>query len=570
MKKGLLKKILFAVLYSLNLIIGFFIGYFQAESQSEISLISFSIVLPVLLLIIIILTILFMKGNRIKTKYVIYILIYFILNLFFGLVIGFSIPLMTGFNPENMGYVMIPLLCVLNYNIVDRLDIYIKENLSPDKLNKDLDKGEELVTDKPRQDFYRKRNFLRNLGFWGLFSGNLLLAFIFGYIISRIFPSIPYLLTLLILLIPFSIIIAILTKLIIKGNQIEIKYKCYIFVYFLSNLIVAFLIGYNLAIVDIKDVEIIGYLMIPLLCLINLSIINRLDLYIKDHSSLNGENNELITRKLPIIEYEGKNYIFSIESLIILGIGAPFLVLLIYFFFAWEWNYWLHEIVIKQTTFFLNWFFDMGVTLIYLPGEYNPWKFNIPGTPNIISLETFCTGIQAICIFVGIFLLTPHSKDTKTRQSTIWRKVKGIIISSIIFYVVNILRMIIQLYLYYLGYPWNDIHYSISVASSFIAAVIVLLMHKWVPEFILSFIYVFSLIKGGSKPKNKKVKVLVCSNCSAVAINLKQKTCQNCGLMLVKSTGIKCSECGTISPNKEQLVCEKCGAEIRSLKKRKN
>ena len=63
--------------------------------------------------------------------------------------------------------------------------------------------------------------------------------------------------------------------------------------------------------------------------------------------------------------------------------------------------------------------------------------------------------------------------------------------------------MVIQLYLYYVGYNWVDIHYSISVASSFIAAVIVLLMHKWVPEFILSFIYVFSLTSKKTALKQK-------------------------------------------------------------------
>ncbi len=58
-----------------------------------------------------------------------------------------------------------------------------------------------------------------------------------------------------------------------------------------------------------------------------------------------------------------------------------------------------------------------------------------------------------------------------------------------IFYIVNIIRMWIQLYLYYIGFNWDDIHYSISAASSFIAAIIIILMHKILPEFVISIVW---------------------------------------------------------------------------------
>jgi len=60
--------------------------------------------------------------------------------------------------------------------------------------------------------------------------------------------------------------------------------------------------------------------------------------------------------------------------------------------------------------------------------------------------------------------------------------------------VVNIIRMLIQIELYYIGYPWDSIHVSISAASSFIAAIIIILLHKWIPEFIISIIYIGTLI----------------------------------------------------------------------------
>jgi exosortase/archaeosortase family protein len=214
--------------------------------------------------------------------------------------------------------------------------------------------------------------------------------------------------------------------------------------------------------------------------------------------------------KKPILEYNKKKYIFSVQSLVVFAIGAPLSAYLIYLFFDLRLNYWLHEIVVKQTTYLLNLFFNMGVEAEFAPSGKYDWRFNfvsgnINGLPlTHIYFETFCTGIQAICIFAGIIIFTPHSQDKVTKEDIIWRKTKALIVSSVIFYVVNIIRMLIQLDLYYIGYEWNDIHVSISAASSFIAAIIVLLMHKWIPEFILSIIYTGTLISEPIKQKRKK------------------------------------------------------------------
>ena len=220
--------------------------------------------------------------------------------------------------------------------------------------------------------------------------------------------------------------------------------------------------------------------------------------------------------KKPIIEYEERRYIFSIRSIIILAIGAPLSAYLIYLFFDLRINYWLHEIVVRQTTFLLNLFFNMGAEVEFAPiGKYD-WRFkfasgNINGQPlPSIYFETFCTGVQAIVIFIGIIVFTPHSQDRDTKEDIVWRKTKALIVSSVIFYVVNVIRMLIQIDLYYIGYEWADIHFSISAASSFIAAIIVLLMHKYLPEFILSIIYTGTLVSEPLKQKRKKqVKEMV-------------------------------------------------------------
>ncbi len=236
------------------------------------------------------------------------------------------------------------------------------------------------------------------------------------------------------------------------------------------------------------------------------------------------KNKLFLKFKKPVIEFNERRFMFSIRSLILLAIGAPISAYLIYLFFDWEVSYWLHEIVVKQTVYFLNLFFNMGVNAIYNPvGKYHwAFDFNNPELANI-SFETFCTGIQAICIFVGVIIFTPHSQDPETKRDIIWRKTKSLIISSIIFYVVNIIRMLIQIELYNIGYEWVDIHFSISAASSFIAAIIVLLMHRWIPEFIISIIYIGTLVSEPIKQKRKKTVKETVNESNKVKLKLMRK-----------------------------------------------
>ena len=82
--------------------------------------------------------------------------------------------------------------------------------------------------------------------------------------------------------------------------------------------------------------------------------------------------NRLQKIKKPIIEYDDKRYVFSIRSLILFAIGAPVSAYLIYLFFDSESQFWLHEIVVKQTVYFLNLFFDMDASAVYNPtGKYH-------------------------------------------------------------------------------------------------------------------------------------------------------------------------------------------------------
>jgi len=341
---------------------------------------------------------------------------------------------------------------------------------------------------------------------WLILSFFLIISFFLGMFLftSTLEVTIIILVALIVL---FCIQVLLLLNFV--GNRIENRLKIGLLITHSLNLLFAIIIGFSISVMESDFKNNFGIVMIPLLLILSLVITDKYDRDAKNLNNVQEENpKEKSTR--PVIEFENKKYVFSLNSLIILGVGTPLLALGIYFFFDVEAQFWLHEVVVKQTIYFLNLFFDMDVSTSFVPSGKYHWSFNfvgnIDGDPlGSIFFETFCTGIQAICVFAGLIICTPHSQDRDTNKDIIWRKAKALIVSSIIFYVVNVIRMLIQIELYYLGYPWDSIHVSISAASSFIAAIIILLLHKWIPEFIISIIYTGTLIsrkvKHVRKPK---------------------------------------------------------------------
>ena len=341
---------------------------------------------------------------------------------------------------------------------------------------------------------------------WLILSFFLIISFFLGMFLFT--STLEVTIIILVALIVFFCI-QVLLLLNFVGNRIKNRLKIGLLITHSLNLLFAIIIGFSISVMESDFKNNFGIVMIPLLLLFSLVITDKYDRDAKNLSNVQEENpKEKSTR--PVIEFEDKKYVFSLNSLIILGVGTPLLALGIYFFFDVEAQFWLHEVVVKQTIYFLNLFFDMDVSTSFVPSGKYHWSFNfvgnIDGDPlGSIFFETFCTGIQAICVFAGLIICTPHSRDKDTNKDIIWRKAKALIVSSIIFYVVNVIRMLIQIELYYLGYPWDSIHVSISAASSFIAAIIILLLHKWIPEFIISIIYTGTLIsrkvKHVRKPK---------------------------------------------------------------------
>jgi len=343
-----------------------------------------------------------------------------------------------------------------------------------------------------------KTFFYNKYVIWLVFSIILILGFFFGLLIPLIKPEVNSVMLLVLTLALFLFQSLFVLKFI--SGSFENRKKISVLLLHFFNLLFSVIIGLSISIMESTSKYNFGIVIIPLLLVLSYIITDKYkyDETVKDvrHKQ---ELEEGTKSNKPVIEFENKKYIFSINSLVILAIGTPILAYLIYLFFDTEPQYWLHEIVVKQTIYLLNLFFDMGVSASYSLTGTHHWSFdfigNVAGDPlGSISFETFCTGVQAICVFAGLIICIPHSQDRETNKDIIWRKTKSLLISSLIFYVVNIIRMLIQIELYYLGYPWDSIHVSISAASSFVAAIIILLLHKWIPEFIISIIYIGTLL----------------------------------------------------------------------------
>lgn len=354
-----------------------------------------------------------------------------------------------------------------------------------------------------------KTFFCNKYVIWLIFSIILILGFFFGVLIPIIKPEVNSVILLILTLALFLFQSFFVLKFISGGFENRKKIRVVLLHFF--NLLFSVVIGLSISLMESTSKYNFGLVMIPLLVVLSYIITDKYkyDTSVKD-VRYEQELEEGKKSNKPIIEFENKKYIFSINSLVIFAVGTPILAYLIYFIFDTEPQYWLHEIVVKQTIYLLNLFFDMGVSASYSPTGTHHWSFdfigNVAGDPlGSISFETFCTGVQAICVFAGLIICTPHSQDKETNKDIIWRKTKSLLISSLIFYVVNIIRMLIQIELYYLGYPWDSIHVSISAASSFVAAIIILLLHKWIPEFIISIIYIGTLFSKRFKlPKEPK------------------------------------------------------------------
>ncbi|MHA1292327.1 MAG: archaeosortase H N-terminal-like domain-containing protein [Promethearchaeota archaeon] len=121
------KKVALWGILTLSLILAFFIGFFVPTINTQFKYILGFVVIP-LLIILNYFSLRILNKDRVKLllKENISIWVMLILNLLFAFVIGITIPLMESESKYNFALVMIPLLIILNYIIIDRVHYYIR------------------------------------------------------------------------------------------------------------------------------------------------------------------------------------------------------------------------------------------------------------------------------------------------------------------------------------------------------------------------------------------------------------------------------------------------------------
>jgi len=274
-----------------------------------------------------------------------------------------------------------------------------------------------------------------------------------------------------------------------------LKKKILIWLLLSINLLFVFTIGFTIPFMESESRFNLGILIIPMLILLNYIFIDRF-LYITRVSMEiketldEGAEKKKNKKKRPVIEFKGKKYSFSTRALILYPIGTIILAICMILFFEMRVNFWLHELVAKQTVFFLNLFFKVGAETSYLPELYYPWHIDIPGGIGVYIISG-CTGAPAMSILSFVVICTPHSHDPKTREDIIWRKTVDIIAMVTLIYLFNIFRMVLVFYLYHIGFAWDLVHDSLANLSAVVAAHIFIfwLCNKYIPEWYISIYY---------------------------------------------------------------------------------
>jgi len=201
-----------------------------------------------------------------------------------------------------------------------------------------------------------------------------------------------------------------------------------------------------------------------------------------------------IKNEKPILQFNGKKYVFSSKSIIFFLFCGPVISISLYMFLNMRSNYWLQEIITKQAVFLLNNLFNMNSLVSFNPKEKWPWKIFIPQTNSTLSIGTMCAAGHIFSIMIGLIICIPHSQDSITRKDTVWRKTKTLIFLIGIIYLLNLLRIILVIILSDFGFLLESLHSFSNYISAIIAAFIFFLfLYKWIPEFFISIYYLYPL-----------------------------------------------------------------------------
>jgi len=191
------------------------------------------------------------------------------------------------------------------------------------------------------------------------------------------------------------------------------------------------------------------------------------------------------------IEYKGKKYDFSWWSIAFFAIFCPFIAIIFYEIFDYFWVY-THVPFIQPIINILNMFTSSEITINRTTNFY---LISIPGKAGILFVSA-CTGVHAYAIYLGICLATPFNKYKKENRNTWYRRFFTFIIPSMIVYLINILRMVLAISVYYNGVPFNPFHEYLGYFTTFFAVFIFYtISYFWLPEFSLFVIWIKEQIK---------------------------------------------------------------------------
>ena len=201
------------------------------------------------------------------------------------------------------------------------------------------------------------------------------------------------------------------------------------------------------------------------------------------------------------IEYKEKKYDFSWWSIAFFAIFCPLITIVFYELFNYFWVY-THLPFIMPIINILN---LITSSEIKISSTTNFYLISIPDKAGI-SFVSACTGVYAYAIYLGICLATPFNKYKNENRNSWFRRLFTFIIPSILVYLINILRMVLVISVYYSGVPFNPFHEYLGYFTTFFAVfVFYIISYFWFPEFSLFVIWIKEQIKNSiDKIKMKK------------------------------------------------------------------
>lgn len=199
----------------------------------------------------------------------------------------------------------------------------------------------------------------------------------------------------------------------------------------------------------------------------------------------------------PILQLNHRTYKFSNGQLATFFVGSPILSISIYFFLSLRMNYWIYDFTSVFISFLLNLLFNLNAQVIIYPEHDIFPSILIPNHPfdGTYAITIGCIAGHIFSFIIGVILLVPSSKVGSTKKEFVWRKIKVLVISTSVIFILNVFRIVFLLFFNFKGVPFEIIHESLFFLSAVIGALfIVILLEHWLPELFVSIYYLYRLI----------------------------------------------------------------------------